>query len=365
MDLESKVNLVTRNTVEVVTREELIKLLSEVKNPRGYIGFEPSGLVHVGWLIWMYKVKDLVDVGVDLYVLEASWHAYINDKLGGDIDLIRKAARYTRKVLEAIGVDVSKVHFVDAEELVEDKDYWGLLIRIAKKMSLARVKRALTILGRTADEAEMDFSKLIYPLMQVTDIFYLDLDLALGGMDQRKAHMLARDVAEKLGLKKPVAIHTPILSGLQGPEKKPVLGSQDLEVDDVIMEIKMSKSKPVTAIYIHEPPEEIRSKVLKAYCPARVIEYNPIIEINKYLLFQQPGFILHVERPAEHGGPIEVHSASELEDLFVKGEIHPLDLKKATAEALVKLLTDIQRRLFSSKETTKLLEELSKAKITR
>ncbi|MEM2523854.1 MAG: tyrosine--tRNA ligase [Desulfurococcaceae archaeon] len=364
MELEEKLNLAVRNAVEVITMEELVKLLSEGRSLKGYIGFEPSGLVHVGWLIWMFKVKDLVDAGVDFYVLEATWHAYINDKLGGNMELIRKAARYTRKVLEAVGVDVGRVRFVDAEDLVRNKEYWELLIRVAKRTSLARVKRALTIMGRTASEAETDFSKLIYPLMQVTDIFYLDLDIALGGLDQRKAHMLTRDLSEKLGLKKPVAIHTPIISGLLGPTKKtPVKGAG--EADEVLVEVKMSKSKPETAIFVHDPPAEVESKIMKAYCPARVLEYNPVIEINKYILFQQPRFVLHVKRPAEYGGPIDIHSTNELEELYVQGKLHPLDLKAATAEALARFLGEIQRKVFSCKETVKLLEELKEARITR
>ncbi|MEM0367861.1 MAG: tyrosine--tRNA ligase [Desulfurococcaceae archaeon] len=364
MNTREKIELVARNTIEVITREELEKLLLEKEKPRGYIGFEPSGLVHVGWLVWMYKVKDLVDAGVDFYILEATWHAFINDKLGGDLELIRKAARYTRKVLEAIGVNINHVHFIDAEELVDDKDYWGILIRSAKRTSLLRVKRALTIIGRTADEAETDFSKLIYPLMQVTDIFYLDLDIALGGLDQRKAHMLARDIAEKLGFKKPIAIHTPIVSGLLGPSKKKAASSEE-ELDDVMAEVKMSKSKPETAIFIHESPDEVRNKILKAYCPPRITDYNPVIELNKYILFQQPGFVLHVERPSKFGGAIDVHSVDELESLYKEGKLHPLDLKNATADALIKLLSEIQRKLFSSSETVNLLEELKQAKITR
>lgn len=366
MDLDTKVEKALRNTVEVVTRDELYNLLATSTKPKGYIGFEPSGLVHVGWLVWMYKVKDLVEIGVDFYILEATWHAYINDKLGGDMDLIRKAARYTRRVLEAIGVDIGRIHFVDAEDLVSDKKYWEILIKNAKKTSLARVKRALTIMGRTGEEAETDFSKLIYPLMQVTDIFYLDLDIALGGLDQRKAHMLARDLSEKTGYKKPVALHTPIISGLLGPVKKPVaLETTTGELDDIVSEFKMSKSKPETAIFVHESLDEARNKIMKAYCPPRVIEYNPVIELNKYLLFQQPGFTLHVERPSKYGGPIDIYSIDELVKLYSEGSLHPLDLKNATANALGKLLLEIQRHIFSSKETIKLLEELKQAKITR
>ncbi|RLF21365.1 MAG: tyrosine--tRNA ligase, partial [Thermoprotei archaeon] len=72
---------------EVITKEELAEALSE--KTKGYIGFEPSGLVHIGWLIWAWKVQDLVEAGVDMTVLAATWHAWINDKLGGEMDRIK------------------------------------------------------------------------------------------------------------------------------------------------------------------------------------------------------------------------------------------------------------------------------------
>lgn len=362
MDVNDKIKLASRNTVEVITLEDLKKVFEEKEHPRGYIGFEPSGLVHVGWLVWMNKVRDLLEAGVDFYILEATWHAYINDKLGGDMDLIRKAARLVRKVMEGFGIDVSKIKFVDAEELVSDKDYWGILVRSAKNVSLARVKRALTIMGRKSEEAETDFSKLIYPLMQVSDIFYLDLDIALGGTDQRKAHMLARDIAEKIGRKKPVAIHTPIITGLKGPGRRmDIVG----EIDEVYATHKMSKSKPETAIFVHDPPEEIRAKIRKAYCPPRETMFNPIMEINKYLLFATPGFKLYIDRPEKYGGPITIESYDELEKLYVEGKIHPLDLKNATAEALNKLLEPIREKLRTDPEAREILETLLKTKITR
>ncbi|MEM1608334.1 MAG: tyrosine--tRNA ligase, partial [Ignisphaera sp.] len=197
MDLETRLTLVKRNVMEIVTEEELRKAFEEGRRLRGYIGFEPSGISHIGWLIWMFKFKDLVDAGVEMILFAATWHAWINDKLGGNMELIRAAAKHVARVLEAIGVNMSRVKVVYAEELVERVEYWEKIIRIAKQTSLSRVKRALTIMGRKASEGELDFSKLIYPLMQVADIFQMDLDIALGGMDQRKAHMLARDVAEK------------------------------------------------------------------------------------------------------------------------------------------------------------------------
>ncbi|MCE4606663.1 MAG: tyrosine--tRNA ligase [Desulfurococcales archaeon] len=362
MDVEERYRLITRNTVEVIVPSELKQALETGRELKGYIGIEPSGFFHIGWLIWSYKVDDMIRAGVKWNLLEATWHALINDKLGGDIEKIRKAARLIRKVLWAVGVDVSKIEFIDAEDLAGDKDYWATVIRVAKSNSLARIRRALTIMGRKAEDAEIDSSKLIYPSMQVSDIFYMNLDIALGGMDQRKAHMLARDTASKLGYKKPVSIHTPLLTGLQG------LGRMDpskISGEDHAVEFKMSKSKPESSVFIHDKPDDIRKKLERAYCPPKREEFNPVLEINKYILFNRGGFELVVERPQKYGGTVVYHEYNTLLEDYIHGKLHPADLKKATAEALIELLTPIRERLFSDKEAVSLLKELSSVKITR
>jgi tyrosyl-tRNA synthetase len=99
-----------------------------------------------------------------------------------------------------------KVKFEYASTIMDDIDYWEKVINIGKASSLSRVKRAMTIMGRTEDEVEVDASKMLYPLMQAADIFAMDLDVAYSGLDQRRAHMLARDAADKLGWRKPIAV---------------------------------------------------------------------------------------------------------------------------------------------------------------
>ena len=358
MDVEGKLRLITRNVSEVVTLDELkVKIESGVKL-RAYLGFEPSGLFHIGWIVWANKFKDFIKAGVETILLEATWHAMINDKLGGVMENIRKCAKYVEHSLRALGVDMDKVKVVDAEDLASDKDYWMLVIKVAKNASLARVKRALTIMGRREDEAELDFSKLIYPPMQVADIFYLKVNIALGGMDQRKAHMLARDVAEKLKIEKPIAIHTPLLTGLQGIQR--------METSEAsILSAKMSKSKPYSAIFIHDSPDEIRSKIRKAYCPPKVIENNPVVEIAKYILFVNENFALHIERPPKYGGSLDVYSYDELEKLYKEGKLHPLDLKNAVAEALIKYLEPVRKYFEINKKAHELLNFMLKTRVTR
>ncbi len=359
MDVEEKINTLLRNVEEVVTREELANLL-ETGGGTGYIGFEPSGLFHVGWFVWAFKFKDLVDAGIKMNLLAATWHAWINDKLGGDMELIRFAADHVIDVLNGLGLE-GKFRLIYAEELVEDPTYWEKLLKSAKKASLARVKRALTIMGRRADEGETDFSKLIYPLMQVTDMFQLDVDVALGGMDQRRAHMLQRDIAEKLGWKKVVAIHTPLIPSLQGIGRMDVTS---MSKEEILIESKMSKSKPESTIFVTDSDEDIRKKLRKAYCPAKVVEGNPVLGIARHIIFRGNELEFTIDRPSKFGGPITVYSYNELEELFTSGKLHPLDLKNAVAEYLIKLIKPIREKILSEKRSREAIERI-KSSITR
>ncbi|MBS3749704.1 MAG: tyrosine--tRNA ligase [Candidatus Thermoplasmatota archaeon] len=328
MDIMDKLETILDNTDEVVTKEELTEVLKK-DHPKAYIGFEPSGTVHLGWKICTNKIKDFLNAGFDFTVLLADWHAYINDKLGGDIKTIKLCGKYMEDCFAAMGVDTGKVKFVYASEYVGDPKYWELVLKTSKAVSVARVKRAMDIMGRGAEEAEKDLSKLFYPAMQVADIFYLDLDVAYGGTDQRHAHMLARDVSKKIEKKSPVALHTPLLTGLQaGGRMNPT-------------EAKMSKSKPDSMISIHDTADEVNRKLKKAYCPEKQVEGNPVLEMCKFVVFPElNGEVFRIERPEKWGGNLEFKSYQELEDAFKK-DLHPLDVKKSTAKYLNKILEPI------------------------
>lgn len=345
MDAEKRLELVMRNTQEIVTVEELRKLLEEKENPTAYIGFEPSGFVHIAQgMICARKIKDMQEAGFRVKIFLADWHAFINDKLGGDIDNIRACGEYMKDAFLSLGIDPDKTEFVWASDIITP-DYWEKVLRIAKVSSLARVKRALTIMGRKESEVETDVSKLIYPPMQAADIYQLDVDVAYGGMDQRKAHMLARDAGEKLGWRKPIALHTPLLSGLKG-------GSR---MDPV--EAKMSKSDPYSSILIHDSPDDIRRKMKKAYCPEGVVEGNPVMDIARHIVFPQKGRLL-IERPEKWGGNLEFSSYDELEKVFVAKELHPMDLKAGVADALIELLEPARRYFEEHPENLKRLKDI-------
>jgi tyrosyl-tRNA synthetase len=347
MDVDSRIGLAARDTLEVVTLEELRGLFETKSKPTAYIGYEPSGFVHTGQLITSAKILDLQNAGVEVTIFLADWHAFINDKVGGKMEDIRVCGEYLKECFLAAGVKDS-AKFVWASDLIDHSSYWEKFIRIAKASSLQRIKRAMTIMGRTDDEAEIDASKVMYPPMQAADIFELGVDIAYAGMDQRRAHMLARDVADKLGWKKPIAIHTPLLVSLQGGER----------MDPV--EAKMSKSKPNSAVYLHDTPQEISKKVKDAFCPKEV-EGNPVMDIMNLIVFPRLGTV-KIERPVKYGGPVEFHSFKELADAYAAGKLHPQDLKKGTVDSLSQILEPV--RAYFEKHPQN-LEKVRQLSVTR
>ncbi|NIU83180.1 MAG: tyrosine--tRNA ligase, partial [Candidatus Thorarchaeota archaeon] len=174
--------------------------------------------------------------------------------------------------------------------------------------------------------------------------------------DQRKAHMLARDTAEKLHWKKPVCIHTHLLRGLQGPEKFERRFDENTNVNLQISS-KMSKSMPQTCIFIHDAQDDVRAKVRAAYCPPKQVEGNPVLELAKYVIFSERGS-LDIQRPSKYGGSETYETYDETEKAYLEGKIHPLDLKKGVAEALAKILKPVREHFHRNPQTLKKMMEI-------
>ena len=162
-------------------------------------------------------------------------------------------------------------------------------------------------------------SQMIYPIMQMVDIAKLRVDAAVGGIDQRKIHMLAREHLVNVGYPAPVCIHTPILNGLDGK--------------------KMSSSSG-NYISVADSIEEIEKKCQKAFCPPEC-EENPVLQIFQYHIFPRAGAVT-MKRPAKFGGDREFLRFEDLEAAYRNGEIHPLDLKKTAGIYLSEILSCVR-----------------------
>ena len=139
MDIDEKVELICRPpTEEVLTVEELRQLLASNPHPKHYIGFEISGMLHLGnFVVSGFKINDLIKAGVQCQVFLADWHSFINNKFGGDWDKILAATKYYERAFKFFcpGVKV-----VVGSELYHNNDgYWRNLLRFSKHMTRMRI----------------------------------------------------------------------------------------------------------------------------------------------------------------------------------------------------------------------------------
>ena len=356
MDITEKVDLIERPpTEEVVTHNELIELFKTNSSPKHYIGLEISGFLHLGSLISTgFKINDFIKAGVKCTVFLADWHTLINDKLGGDWETISKVSKY---YAEAFKLVCPGVNIVLGSELYDSrKEYWREFVEFTKHMSLKRTMRTLTIMGRTEDETKIDLAKLLYPPMQAVDIHSLDLDIVHSGMDQRKIHMLVREIFPKMKWKVPIAVHHKLLPGLSKPVDTKV-STIDAVIQkpqtktftmDVILG-KMSKSDPNSGVFIHNKDNEIKKKISKAWCEEANTQNNPLLEIARTIIFHEFKEI-DIERPERFGGNVSYTNYDQLEIDFAEKKLHPGDLKQTVGDYLVKVISPIREKLNLSEE---------------
>ena len=316
MDIEEKIDLIKRNTEEIVSLDTLKDLLKKKKQPRVYCGYEPSGPMHLGHFVTITKLMDLERAGFKVVILLADIHALLNRK--GSEESIKKEVENWKKTIKAIGI---KAEVILGSDFEFNKEYQLDVMKLAQSSTIQRGLRSMQEVARDVENATI--SQLWYPLMQVVDIKHLKLDVALGGMDQRKVHMLGKD-AFKIINHDFIAIHTPLITSLRG------LGQ------------KMSKSIAGSGISVTDSYEEIKKTIAKAYCPEKEIKDNPVLQIVKLIIF--PKFdSVEIKRPEKFGGNAEFESYEKLEKDYSSGKLHPMDLKNAVTEYLEKIIAPIRK----------------------
>ena len=309
MEAKRLLSSIKKVSAEIVTQDELYSLIKE-GNVTAYIGYEPSNVLHIGSLVACSPLLLLAKHGFKCKILLADVHAWLNGK--GELEELREIGeqneKMLRKVCKAFGVDPESIEFVYGSDYQFSKDYIKVLLQFSQHITASKARKAMDMISKK--EVSYKVSSEIYALMQCIDIFYLKVNVAIGGTDQRKIHMMARDYLHKINYIKPVAIHTPILLGIDGKQK-------------------MSKSLN-NAIFLNDSPEQIEHKIRKAYCPEGSPERNMVFDILQYIILSWEGSI-------EVNGTLYSDMSAVLND-WIKKRITAKMLKDAVTEALIRIL---------------------------
>ncbi|MBD3209077.1 tyrosine--tRNA ligase [Candidatus Woesearchaeota archaeon] len=320
MDKQERIDLITRNTAEVIGEEQLPELLNE-KELITYCGYETSGEIHLGHLVTVTKLMDLEKAGIKVKVLFADWHTWLNMK--GDWQYVHDQVKQWQQGFKALGL--KHPEFVLGSSFQRDLAYIDEMMHLAQTTTIKRALRSMQQVARDIEHAHI--SQVLYPLMQILDIKYLQVDIVHSGIEQRKIHMLGQEVFEPvLNYKKPVFVHTPLIPALQGSD-----------------EGKMSSSDKATLISIRDTKQDVKKKLNKAYCPAGEVKENPVLMIAQLVIFPRlKGKPFVIDRPEKFGGKLEYHSYDALERAY-KDDLHPADLKQAVAHYLGEILEPVRK----------------------
>lgn len=357
-EIQERLNLIKRNTAEIIGEEDLKNLLEENNNkesaahkskgrmqrfkeflgkkskPVVYWGTATTGRPHVGYFFPMLKIADFLKAGFEVKVLLADLHAALDNV---PWHILEKRYKYYAKVIpmmiQSMGINIKDLKIVKGSDFQLKPEYMFDVLRMSSFVSVHDSNKAASEVVKMGDNPKM--SGLIYPLMQAIDEQYLGVDIQLGGTDQRKIMVLARENLPKIGYEPRIEILNPLIPGLIGK--------------------KMSASDEKSKIDLLDDEKIVLSKITNAEC----IEGNPdngIMAFLKYVVMtikkdKKQRFI--VERDKKYGGNLEFSNYEEIEKMFAEKKLHPQDLKNAVAKEINHLLMLFQK----NKEELKKLEE--------
>jgi tyrosyl-tRNA synthetase len=325
MDIKKRLELIRRNTFEIIGDDELENLLKEKKKPVAYLGTAPTGKPHVGYFIWILKVADLLKAGFHVKILLADLHAALDNTPWTILD--RRYDYYEVAIPEmvrAIGADVKELKFVKGSEMQLSPEYMYDILKMSSNVSVHDANKAASEVVKMGDNPKL--SGLIYPLMQAVDEEFLKVDVQLGGTDQRKIMVMARENLPKIGYDRRIEMMFPLLPGLVGK--------------------KMSASDPNSKIDILDDEKTVMKKVNKADCVEGDAD-NGLMVFLKYIIMVIKGdkkekFI--VERDKKFGGDVSYGNYDSILKDFVSKKLHPMDLKIAIAKEINLLLAKIDKK---------------------
>ena len=251
-DIATQMKQIERGTLDIVPRDELISKLersrAENRPLRIKLGIDPtSPEIHLGHAVPINKLKHFQDLGHRVVLIIGDYTGMVGDPSGRDATRPQlsheRVMRNARTYLDQVG----KILDLDKAEVVNNGDWFAKMnfldvIRLASKMTVARLLERDDFAKRYKAGEPIAFHEFLYPLMQGYDSVVVRSDVEIGGNDQTFNLLVGRGLQKEAGQEPQVALTLPLLVGTDG-------------------ELKMSKSYG-NHIGIAEPPATMYGKTM-------------------------------------------------------------------------------------------------------
>ncbi len=320
MQPEKQVEFLTRNVVDLVSKDELLKRIVQKRQLRVKLGVDPSRPdLHLGHAVVLFKLREFQDLGHHVILIIGDFTAMIGDPSGrsatrpmlGEEEVKANAKTYQEQAFKILDPEKTEVRF-NSEWL--GKMSFADVIKLAAKYTVARMLERDDFAKRYASNEPISICEFLYPLAQAYDSVAIQADVELGGTDQYFNLLVGRKIQEEFGQQPQIVMTMPIIEGTDG-------------------KLKMSKSYGNYIAFNDEPLEM----------------YGKLMSIPDELIIKYMKLVTKI--PSEQ--------VNEFERLMNSRKINPRDVKMTLAFEITKffhgekLANDAQAefiRIFRSKE---------------
>ena len=291
--------LLKRGVSEIISEEELIKLLNSGKKLRLKEGFDPSSTdIHMGHMVGLRKLRQFQELGHQVVLIVGDWTAQIGDPSGASITRPMLTAEKVKENAETYMKQFFRIVDKNKTEVRWQSEWFGNfsladVIKLTSKFTVAQFLAREDFNNRFKAQKPIAITEFLYPLLQAYDSVAVQSDVEFGGQDQKFNFLVGRELQTMLGQRPQQCFMTSLLVGTDGVHK-------------------MSKSLG-NYIGVDETPNEIYGKVM-------ALADNMIIQYFELLTDVSNDELLEFRR------------------LMAANEINPMSLKKRLAVELVTFL---------------------------
>jgi tyrosyl-tRNA synthetase len=254
--------LLKRGVSEIISEEELIKLLNSGKKLRLKEGFDPSSTdIHMGHMVGLRKLRQFQELGHQVVLIVGDWTAQIGDPSGASITRPMLTAEKVKANAETYMKQFFRVVDREKTEVRWQSEWFGKfslsdVIKLTSKFTVAQFLAREDFNNRFKAGKPIAITELLYPLLQAYDSVAVQSDVEFGGQDQKFNFLVGRELQTMLGQRPQQCFMTALLVGTDGVQK-------------------MSKSLG-NYIGVDESPNEIYGKVM-ALADNMIIQYFELL----------------------------------------------------------------------------------------
>jgi tyrosyl-tRNA synthetase len=265
MSAEERAAALAGGSVEVISQGELEAKLKLGRPLRIKLGMDPTAPdLHLGHSVVLKKLRDFQRDGHTVVFLVGDFTAMIGDPTGRSetrkpltrAQISANAETYRGQAFKILDPKRTEVRFNS-----EWMDTLGIrdLIKIAARLSVARMLERDDFEKRMAAGDPLFLHELLYPLIQGYDSVALEADVELGGTDQKFNLLVGRDLQRAMGQAPQVVMTMPLLEGLDGTRK-------------------MSKSYG-NSVGLTDAPQEMYGKLMSLPDPLMIKYYELLTDL--------------------------------------------------------------------------------------